>query len=307
MFAEYFQTICPTTDYTWYSIMPGIKVCRFAIQHVANGFPISLSTELDSLHFEALFCQSGTLMIGQNRLGPITVTQNKILLLSDTEPFKSAQILSPMQGILVSVNGFSARKSLDILCGILYDMELYLNQVHHLMKLRHGHIVLNESLWSQNVFNFTKDLPTSEQGRYCFLKTMELLYLLCTHDTLLTEKSEPDLRESYLTRTVSDMQSYMSNHLDEKLTIDIMSRKFHISPTAFKSCFRRLYGQPVHGWLQLQRMKQAAQYLCSSPMSILQVAQAVGYEGVSQFNVAFKRQYGVTPKQYRKMSDTGNF
>ena len=33
-------------------------------------------------------------------------------------------------------------------------------------------------------------------------------------------------------------------------------------------------------------------------------AQAVGYEGMSQFNAVFKREYGMTPGQYRKMSET---
>jgi len=39
-------------------------------------------------------------------------------------------------------------------------------------------------------------------------------------------------------------------------------------------------------------------------MPIQQIAQAVGYEGMSQFNAAFKREYGMTPGQYRKMSET---
>ena len=96
----------------------------------------------------------------------------------------------------------------------------------------------------------------------------------------------------------------MEQHLDEKLTIDYLSRRFHISPTTLKSYFRSIYGQPIHRWLQIQRMKKAANLLYTSAMSILQVAQSVGYEGVSQFNVVFKRYYGVTPGEYRKMSNS---
>ena len=43
----------------------------------------------------------------------------------------------------------------------------------------------------------------------------------------------------------------------------------------------------------------------ATSMTALQVAQAVGYDGVSQFNPAFRRQYGCTPTQYRKMSKSG--
>lgn len=44
--------------------------------------------------------------------------------------------------------------------------------------------------------------------------------------------------------------------------------------------------------------------LCTTRMPIQQIAQAVGYEGMSQFNAAFKRAYGMTPGQYRKISET---
>ena len=66
-------------------------------------------------------------------------------------------------------------------------------------------------------------------------------------------------------------------------------------------------GCPFHKWLLQQRMAKAVELLRHSSMSILEVAQSVGYEGVSQFNVVFKRIYGVTPSRYRKMSDTGDF
>ena len=53
-----------------------------------------------------------------------------------------------------------------------------------------------------------------------------------------------------------------------------------------------------------QRLRRAQELICTTRMPIQQIAQAVGYEGMSQFNAAFKREYGMTPGQYRKMSET---
>ena len=47
-------------------------------------------------------------------------------------------------------------------------------------------------------------------------------------------------------------------------------------------------------------MERAAELLRASSLSVLGVAQSVGYGSASQFTAAFRRQYGVTPAQYRK-------
>ena len=47
-------------------------------------------------------------------------------------------------------------------------------------------------------------------------------------------------------------------------------------------------------------MERAAELLRDSSLSVLGVAQSVGYSSASQFTAAFRRQYGVTPAQYRK-------
>lgn len=59
----------------------------------------------------------------------------------------------------------------------------------------------------------------------------------------------------------------------------------------------------MHTWLRCRRLERAAELLRSSELGVLEVAQAVGYNSASQFGAAFQRQYGVTPSQYRKMSE----
>ena len=38
------------------------------------------------------------------------------------------------------------------------------------------------------------------------------------------------------------------------------------------------------------------------PLSIVDIAAAVGYNSASQFGVAFKRRYQLTPSQYRRQA-----
>ena len=77
-----------------------------------------------------------------------------------------------------------------------------------------------------------------------------------------------------------------------------------VSPTFLKENFHRVCGMPVHTWLIRQRIKRAQELLCTTQMPIQEIARAVGYESISQFHAAFKGYSGITPGQYRKMSET---
>ena len=48
--------------------------------------------------------------------------------------------------------------------------------------------------------------------------------------------------------------------------------------------------------------RRAAELLSESGLSIVEIASAVGYNSASQFGVAFKRRYQLTPSQFRRMA-----
>ena len=157
--------------------------------------------------------------------------------------------------------------------------------------------------WTQSFFETVRYLSEQEQERYCVFKSVELLYLLCT------EVSESNGSLSGPGCPVSHQVSWKSRHTSrricsDKLTIAFLCKQFSLSPTFLKEGFRRTYGMPIHSFLVQQRLRRAQELICTTRMPIQQIAQAVGYEGMSQFNAAFKREYGMTPGQYRKMSET---
>ena len=306
MLSEFLNNAGISAQTEWQTVMNGVSVCRFSLKQPEGGFPVTLPVEQLPMHYEALFCCTGSMLLGRKHGKPIAVGRQDVLLLSNVSSLHSARITAPLEGILLSVDAVHAGESLGALSSMMGGLKIYTTQLKQMMDEQEGCTLVPVSAWSRSVFATLEGLPPVEQGRYCALKTTELLYLLCTRSSQLEIDTDAQCSNSYLARTVSDMQAYKQRHLGEKLTIEAMSHRLHISPTAFKSCFRRLYGQPVHSWLLEQRMKRAAEFLHSSPMTILQISQAVGYEGVSQFNVAFKHRYGVTPRQYRKMSDPGD-
>ena len=64
--------------------------------------------------------------------------------------------------------------------------------------------------------------------------------------------------------------------------------------------FRSIYGTTVYGYLSDYRMEQARKMLTVDRSRIKEVAVEVGYSNPSHFIAAYKRKFGVTPKQHLK-------
>ena len=201
----------------------------------------------------------------------------------------------------MAVDARGARASLKAICDLLGGLALNTDQVRRWMVSRGGCAVEGPSRWSQAAFADLDRLPQSERARWCVWKAVELLYLLSAQGEPAVEMV-PVLDQEMI-RTLAETRRYMEEHLDEPLSISTLSRRACLSATTFKEGFRRLYGLPVHTWLQQRRMERAAELLRDSSLSVLGVAQSVGYSSASQFSAAFRRQYGMSPTVYRKMSE----
>ena len=282
----------------WVQVMPGARACLFSLEE--SRFPLHLPLHLDHLHFETLFCQSGTMALTRRDGSALRLGARQVLLLTDLSGLAGARVDTPLAGILVAVDARGARGSLDTICDLLGGLNLDTGQVRRWMARREGCAVEGPTHWSRAAFADLDRLPRSEQARWCVWKSVELLYLLSAQEEETPDAPPSPALDRKTALVLDETRRYMEEHLDEHLTIPTLSRRALLSATTFKKGFHRMYGLPVHTWLRQRRMERAAKLLQDSSLSVLGVAQAVGYGSVSQFSAAFRRQYGLTPAQYRK-------
>ncbi len=286
---------------SWTSLMPGVNACQFAMEE--GGCPCILPLHMERLHFEALFCLGGQVKLTRKDGSVLIAGMRQVLLITDVSGLSEAMIDAQLEGVLVEVDAGNARDSLKILCTLLGDLSVDTKKVKSLMDDCGGCKVEGPTERSQALFSDLEHLPKSEQARWCVWKSVELLYLFSSPAVSIRELSKPGRLDKAVARRLEETRRYMEGHLDEHLTIAALSRMTALSDTSFKTGFRLLYGMPVHRWLRQRRMELAAKLLRDSPLSVLGVAQEVGYGSVSQFTAAFRKHYGVTPAMYRKMSD----
>ena len=272
----------------WEQVMPGAGACLFSLREG----PVSLPLRLEPLHFEALFCQAGAVTLTRRDGSALTAGPGQVLLLTDVSSITGASAEVPLSGVLVAVDARNAKESLQTICHLLGGLTLDTNRVRQWMASRGGCAVEGPTPWSRAAFAQLERLPQKERARWCVWKSVELLYLLCA-------PQEPVAGQA---GNLEEVARYMEEHLDEPLSIPQLSRRAFLSPTAFKAAFRQRYGLAVHAWLRQRRMDRAAQLLRGSSLTVLEVAQSVGYSSGSQFSTAFRQRYGTSPGKFRKMS-----
>ena len=85
-----------------------------------------------------------------------------------------------------------------------------------------------------------------------------------------------------------------------------LAAQFSVSETSLKNYFRGVFGQNISIYLREVRMKKAAELLATTRLSVAEVAEQVGYMNQSKFASVFKKQFGLSPLEYRRSKNLEN-
>ena len=160
-------------------------------------------------------------------------------------------------------------------------------------------MMMEETEAVRQIFSSLYKVPDQIKGHYFKLKVIEIFLLLSIISTTNHEK-----RSSYRKQQVDIVKAvneYISTQFMKRITIDSLSDQFDIPTSTLKRCFKGVYGTTIHHYLKECRINAAKRLLQESDRSVLEIANAVGYENGSKFTSAFKEATGVTPSAYRKV------
>ena len=160
-------------------------------------------------------------------------------------------------------------------------------------------MMMEETESVRQIFSSLYSVPNQIKEHYFKLKVIEIFLLLSVISTTNHEK-----RSSYRKQQVDIVKAvneYISTQFMKRITIDSLSDQFDIPTSTLKRCFKGVYGTTIHHYLKECRINAAKRLLEESDQSVLEIANAVGYENGSKFTSAFKEATGVTPSAYRKV------
>lgn len=100
---------------------------------------------------------------------------------------------------------------------------------------------------------------------------------------------------------------YIQQYYAEPLTLEDLAQVFHYSTPYLSKHFRRETGSSIIDYLIRIRIEKATILLEQTNLSLKEIAGSVGYADVSYFIRMFKKQTGITPKQFRGQSPIGAY
>lgn len=103
------------------------------------------------------------------------------------------------------------------------------------------------------------------------------------------------------TDRIQQSVDYISEHLSEKIQLDKLASIACFSPFHFHRIFTAFAGETPRSYIERLKLESAANRLCDIPQkSISEIAGDVGFESGATFSRLFKKQYNISPTEFRK-------
>ena len=103
-----------------------------------------------------------------------------------------------------------------------------------------------------------------------------------------------------LVESRGDFERYIHAHLEGDLRLETLAEVFGLSVRTFNRLFRKRVGMPPGRFVEQCRLEKARQLLEETAEPISLVAERSGYGTSNGLCLAFERNLGVTPRDYRK-------
>jgi len=111
--------------------------------------------------------------------------------------------------------------------------------------------------------------------------------------TFVVEKNHSD-------QEILKCQMYIEDHLDKEISVALLSEKFAMGPRTLNRRFKQATSHSVISYVQQLKVEKAKYILERESISFDEVAHSLGYENVSFFRRLFKKNVGLSPKEYRR-------
>ncbi|MBQ6174217.1 MAG: helix-turn-helix transcriptional regulator [Clostridia bacterium] len=126
------------------------------------------------------------------------------------------------------------------------------------------------------------------------------LFLMCSRTCRFHPGSLSDIQTT--DQQILNAARYISEHYTQPITTKDVAQAVGFSPNYLSRKFHMSAGIGLHEYIVFVRLHHAAQELISTEDSITAIALRCGFSDSNYFKDSFKKKYGVTPRQYRKLS-----
>lgn len=116
----------------------------------------------------------------------------------------------------------------------------------------------------------------------------------------LTKRMSEIPKKNVYSLYVIKAMEYICRHRTQRLTVQMLADELKINRSYLSSIFKKETGVSVSGYIRTEKIGAAANMLRFSEYSCSEIAEYFGFASQSHFIDIFRRETGLTPKEYRK-------
>lgn len=123
--------------------------------------------------------------------------------------------------------------------------------------------------------------------------------LILRINRIVYEMLEPEKNENDAS-LYTNLVEYIENHLEEELSLEKLAEEFYVSKYHIAHVFKDNIGLSIHQYITKKRLLLCEEAI-RAKMNITDVYQTYGFGDYSSFYRAFKKEYGISPKEFRDL------
>ncbi len=247
-------------------------------------FPIKYSEKFHTaIYDELLYVIGGSVRVRLESGKEYTAEKNELLLIPQGTVHKD--IFKGEAGLEVFFIEFSWKESKELFAASSC------NCTANLSTKEKSELNLLLDMFRQDNYRNAANLSMAE-GRLAHLLALLWRNTFCSN----FDTSADD--DSY-TRITSFACSYMTTHMAENITIDVIAEKLKVSRSTIIRAFHHAEGMSFNNRLRSIRMNEAYALLQEHSMTAAECAVQCGYQNPAYFSKEFKKYFGFSPKNIK--------
>lgn len=163
----------------------------------------------------------------------------------------------------------------------------------HIIRSKAGITMLAKNLLGR-LRSVQKEKTALAEGLFekSILTMLIVLLLRALEDARL--RRQPESRRHLL---MDDLFLYIREHLTEDITLSRLEQEFYVDKSHICRQFKAQTGQTVHQYIIKSRLDLCRHYI-EDGLPISEVCRLGGFGSYNHFFKVFKKEYGITPKEY---------
>lgn len=124
-------------------------------------------------------------------------------------------------------------------------------------------------------------------------ETVSMLEKMMRSAIAMNENVKPDV--------VHQIKQYIMENSSKDISLEMIADRVSLSPYYISKLFKEQLGLNYIDYLTECRIERAKSLMCDSELSLKEITFEIGYNDPNYFSRVFRRVYGITPTEYRKM------